>query len=136
MTYIHTTTHRTRPKLLVIPAIISAVLAAIGPIGYGGAVASQYPWKALEMDEMLSVTMGGADAASSDVATVRSGFAVAIVASATSFLGAIMLVYNLYFVRAASTDHGRELEVCDPQGQFVLVCVCVSIQDTYLEYVT
>jgi len=102
---------RTRPKLLLIPAIISAVLAAIGPIGYGGAVASQYPWNALEMDEMLSLSLGGASAAASDVATVRSGFAVAIVASVTSFIGAMMLVYNLYFVRATSANHGRELEV-------------------------
>lgn len=102
---------RTRPKLLLIPSFLSAFLAAIGPIGYGAAVANTYPWKALHMDEMLSVSVGGANAASSDVATVRSGFAVAIVASVTAFLGSLMLVYNLYFVRASRGDHGRELEV-------------------------
>ena len=115
-------THRTRPKLLLIPAIISAVLAAIGPIGYGGAVASQYPWNALEMDEMLSLSLGGASAAASDVATVRSGFAVAIVASVTSFIGAMMLVYNLYFVRATSANHGRELEVLCVARVWLVCC--------------
>mmetsp|Transcript_72724 Transcript_72724/g.117950 ORF Transcript_72724/g.117950 Transcript_72724/m.117950 type:complete len:431 (-) Transcript_72724:117-1409(-) len=101
----------TRPRLLVIPSFLSCILAALSPIAYGAAVASVYPWQALQMDELLTVSFGGAAAASSDVATIRSGFALAIVSSVTAMLGSIFLVYNLYFVKVASADAGHELSI-------------------------
>ena len=65
-----------RPLLAVVPAILDAVLAALGPIAYGAAVASSYPWKALEMDQLLQVSFNGASAATSDVATVPRPYAL------------------------------------------------------------
>jgi len=99
-----------RPKLLLIPAALDCILAAIGPIAYGAAVASVYPWEALKMDEMLTTSVGGASAAASDVAQVRSGFALAITASVTALVGIVLLIYNLYFVKASS-DQGHELSI-------------------------
>ena len=65
-----------RPLLTIVPAILDAVLAALGPIAYGAAVASSYPWRALEMKEMLQLSFNGASAATSDVATVPKPYAL------------------------------------------------------------
>jgi hypothetical protein len=36
--------------------MLDCVLAAIGPIAYGAAVANVYPYRALKMDEMASIS--------------------------------------------------------------------------------
>jgi hypothetical protein len=38
--------------------MLDCVLAAIGPIAYGAAVAGVYPWKALKLDEMYTLKIG------------------------------------------------------------------------------
>lgn len=101
----------TRPRLLIIPSVFSTILAVLSPIAYGAAVASVYPWQALSMDEMITVSLNGADVATSDLATVRSGFGMAIVSAVVSCVGCVLLVYNLYFVKVAVPEAGHELSV-------------------------